>query len=508
MKRIFQIALTVVAGAAFLACDSDDGGAPGKSGKLTVSKADLVYNAEDTAPKSITVTSDAAWTPKNSDEWITYSKENNTLVVSVDANTTRELRTGVITVSSLGAKDIYVNVTQTNARFHLNTDVTALAYEHDGGATAQTVTISTNSVEGWELGSYPEWITVSEDTDSFSVTLADNEETTSRSHDLSITVPELITGVTVRISQTGKPEVVIPGTKVKLSEWRLGAKFAGKTFTVTAPEGGLSTATISANKTWVTHAVVNDNTMTVTVAANTQYANSRKATLSVVSGSETTTVDIVQNGDGLSTDATWFEGYYTAYGTPEKAGAPNFFETIGVSSYDTGTLDELFVLLTFGSSYRLYLTINDEIPCVKAVPYQYYGSGTTQFVIPIVFYFTGASSISILNMSKAYPLCWNPYMMALDLSGQYEGNNLVVALAVYNTNGTFAGTLVGNYYSNLKLYNSISVGAPKTTANAPALPQIDNPTKIELPAGFKFQDGEYHDVKFLTEAEFEALAGN
>ena len=211
MKKIWHI----LAAALFaVACTPTDGGT--EEASLEVSPSQLSFGAEDTAPQEITVTAvGVEWEyalPSTAD-WITVDDGTaGKLLVSVAANPAAEARTASVTVRPTNNGDVkakIVTVKQdgnpTPAVYSLTVEPASLTFGAEGAAP-QEVTVTTEG-EGltWSTSTDADWLTVTEQSGGFTVSVTDNPETTERAANITVTPSESSASPkAVRVVQEGK----------------------------------------------------------------------------------------------------------------------------------------------------------------------------------------------------------------------------------------------------------------------------------------------------------------
>jgi len=211
MKKIGSI---LAAALVAVACSPENEGV--QEASLEVSPSQLTFGAEDTAPQEITVTAvGVEWEyalPSTAD-WITVDDGTaGKLLVSVAANPAAEARTASITVRPTNNEDVKaktVTVKQegnpTPAVYSLTVEPASLTFGAEGAAP-QEVTVTTEG-EGltWSTSTDADWLTVTEKAGGFTVSAADNPDTSERTADITVTPSESSASPkAVRVVQEGK----------------------------------------------------------------------------------------------------------------------------------------------------------------------------------------------------------------------------------------------------------------------------------------------------------------
>lgn len=211
MKKIGSI---LAAALVAVACSPENEGV--QEASLEVSPSQLTFGAEDTAPQEITVTAvGVEWEyvlPSTAD-WITV--EDGTagkLLVTVAANPAAEARTASVTVrptdnDDVKAKNVTVKQEGNPAPvvYSLTVEPASLTFGAEDAAP-QEVTVTTEG-EGltWSTSTEADWLTVTEKAGGFTVSAADNPDTSERTADITVTPSESSASPkAVRVVQEGK----------------------------------------------------------------------------------------------------------------------------------------------------------------------------------------------------------------------------------------------------------------------------------------------------------------
>lgn len=197
-----------------VACSPENEGV--QEASLEVSPSQLTFGAEDTAPQEITVTAvGVEWEyvlPSTAD-WITV--EDGTagkLLVTVAANPAAEARTASVTVRPTDNDDVKAKNVTVKQEGNSNPVVYSLTVEPASltfgaeGAAPQEVTVTTEG-EGltWSTSTEADWLTVTEKAGGFTVSAADNPDTSERTADITVTPSERSASPkAVRVVQEGK----------------------------------------------------------------------------------------------------------------------------------------------------------------------------------------------------------------------------------------------------------------------------------------------------------------
>ena len=197
-----------------VACSPENEGV--QEASLEVSPSQLTFGAEDTAPQEITVTAvGVEWEyvlPSTAD-WITVEDgTTGKLLVTVAANPAAEARTASVTVrptdnDDVKAKNVTVKQEGNPAPvvYSLTVEPASLTFGAEGAAP-QEVTVTTEG-EGltWSTSTEADWLTVTEKAGGFTVSAADNPDTSERTADITVTPSERSASPkAVRVVQEGK----------------------------------------------------------------------------------------------------------------------------------------------------------------------------------------------------------------------------------------------------------------------------------------------------------------
>ena len=224
MKKNFILLLM----AAMLAvgCETDK---PETAASLTIEPSELVLEAAGGAVQTVTVKAvnvewDYSLTP-GVEEWLTVSRDGETLSVSAKENLKGESRNAIITVKPTDNADVKertVTVMQKASDNPVEYTMTLKPLRLDfvgEGAAAQEVTVTITGDFTWEAAAAADWITVTPGEDKFTVTVADNPDTKSREGEITVTPNDKsVKAETVLVVQEGKilpPEFEVDTEKIE-----------------------------------------------------------------------------------------------------------------------------------------------------------------------------------------------------------------------------------------------------------------------------------------------------
>lgn len=187
--------------------DDDDNNNGGGDITLTAAPTSLTFYADATAAKTVTVTTNATGAIKAeaNEDWITPTVNGKTVSVVVTANTTGEEREGEITISTPGAPNEKVTVTQSKDNAPISVTLTALPnpgeFTKEGGDVTFTVT---TELENWDAAVEGDGFTLkSKDvaTKKVVVSATANTATTVRTGKLTFTHEDLAKPYVVNLTQ-------------------------------------------------------------------------------------------------------------------------------------------------------------------------------------------------------------------------------------------------------------------------------------------------------------------
>lgn len=339
MKKIGSI---LAAALVAVACSPENEGV--QEASLEVSPSQLTFGAEDTAPQEITVTAvGVEWEyvlPSTAD-WITV--EDGTagkLLVTVAANPAAEARTASVTVrptdnDDVKAKNVTVKQEGNPAPvvYSLTVEPASLTFGAEDAAP-QEVTVTTEG-EGltWSTSTEADWLTVTEKAGGFTVSAADNPDTSERTADITVTPSERSASPkAVRVVQEGK---VLPPS--------LTLSYDGGTL----PEEGFTLSYNDNNPIYIDIEAVN-----VEWNISVEYEGDSAGWLNAVKTDERAVIQVLDGNENTSSEARRCTVRITAdaegigpFEIPvTQEGKPEFDSTLA-EDVDFGTLTEARVLL-------------------------------------------------------------------------------------------------------------------------------------------------------------------
>ena len=210
MKKFFlfsSISVAIVA-LLFASCGKDE---PELEGTLYVDATGMVFLAQDAVPQTVNVTAvNLEWYVEPGDAsatWLHLEKTDNSVVVSVDDNTTLAQRTAKFRIKSDVVGTPIREVTVTQMRGGISVGVTVkvdLTFSKAGGT--QFVGVGTMEGVEWdvEVKDGGGWITTEKSAEGISVTAKTNDAIDPREAELAVTA-EGFEDVIVAIKQDGLP---------------------------------------------------------------------------------------------------------------------------------------------------------------------------------------------------------------------------------------------------------------------------------------------------------------
>lgn len=425
MKKIGSI---LAAALVAVACSPENEGV--QEASLEVSPSQLTFGAEDTAPQEITVTAvGVEWEyvlPSTAD-WITV--EDGTagkLLVTVAANPAAEARTASVTVRPTDNDDVKAkNVTvkqEGNANpvvYSLTVEPASLTFGAEGAAP-QEVTVTTEG-EGltWSTSTEADWLTVTEKAGGFTVSAADNPDTSERTADITVTPSESSASPkAVRVVQEGK--VLPPSLTLSYEGGPLPEEFT-LAYNDMVPR---DIDVVAVNVTWnVSVEYEGEQTDRWLTVAKVEDVSRSHVVLQVIDGNQNLTssprscvVRITADVEGIGP----FEVRMTQEGKPE-------FDSTLTEDIDFGTLTNSNVLV--------YLTKNEE-QTYALWDLRLWGDGIT------------------------YDVEYGRYSGSGDLVTVYVASDPIYQnddKEYYLPDGTY--TVVANFYSDSSLYVPFNISA-------------------------------------------------
>ena len=253
---------------------------------LVADLSKVTFLADDTAEKSITVTSNTTWTSSRSDSWIETRQSENKLYIKVDNySNTDNSRTGTITLS--GGDALPVTITIEQAKKEINTltvTPSVLDYKANESGT-KTVSVTTNSKDGWNATTDKSWITLTKKDNTIEVKVGAYTGSSERTGSIKVTAgnaPEK----TITVNQAAE---ITLSVSPKSLDFGNGEGVKDITVTTNADEW-----TSSKTASWITLTKVN-NKLSVEVSENTSTSE-RSSNVKITAGDKEVTIPVKQAG--------------------------------------------------------------------------------------------------------------------------------------------------------------------------------------------------------------------
>ena len=202
-----KLKMAFIASLLMLAACSKGGQDPEPQKTLNVNPRSISFTSDDATPRQLTVTADnIEWTYSVSESWVSVSRNENILTVSVSENTSADDRNAIISVSATesGIAAIEVKVKQEGVAAQtdpvLSVSVTSLTFQSVNAETQEVAVTVGGGVE-WDAEADNEWVKVSKSGNTLLVSVDDNDISKSRNSAISIVnTNKAVTVMPVRIS--------------------------------------------------------------------------------------------------------------------------------------------------------------------------------------------------------------------------------------------------------------------------------------------------------------------
>lgn len=225
---------------------------------LSATPTALSFGATETAPKSVTVTSNAQlWSAISTDAWIRCEQDANVVrIAPTGSNTTSSERSGTVMIRAGNAAPINVSVTQSRSGGTSNTlsvSPTSITFAATETAT-RTATVTTNA-SSWSANTTASWLSLSQSGNSLRITpTGANTSTAQRSATITVTAGSA-NSVAVQVIQSGtSTSTTLNFTDIVNSTYlATGTPAAG----VSNPAPGSWAGTLSANAAYSYYTITN-----------------------------------------------------------------------------------------------------------------------------------------------------------------------------------------------------------------------------------------------------------
>lgn len=453
---------------------------------FSVSPTSLSFEANETGDKTVAVTTNAAsWDMTADASWVTLTKQDNTLKVTVATkNTQTTERTANIKLTAGNAPDITIKVTQ-GAATTLSVSPASLSYEANETGE-KSVTISTNA-SSWDATTNSSWITWSKSNNTLKVNVTSaNTGSSSRSASITVTAGDA-TPVTLTVTQGAATTLSVNPTSLSYNASETGTK----NITISTNAASWS-ATKSAS--WITISS-NSNTLHVNVTSANISTSPRSADILIEAGNAApVTLTVTQNGASASGIV---KSTYTTSGTP-------FFTSLGSATSWSGTV----------TPYNTYCTISNWGNNGISV---WIDGSNSSYVMDITssvaqnssgthrgYFRAGVVVSGVLNIISDYvhPVSYNSSTKVLDFSAtKFQGYDVYVGVAAYTASGVYDGNVFTNFYRNVKL--RLTATSSASLSNGASILKSAASTSMTKSTATK----DYTSVKEMSMAEFTKTYG-
>ena len=302
MKKILIILTILAAGMLMLSCQKElpDGlkyvASKGGNSETMVSpeiSLDL-NNIEFTAAngsRAFNIKTNTSWTASSDQSWCSVSptsgKNNGSVTVMVEENTSTSPRTATVTVRS-EIDILTVKVIQNEAKAAISLDTSTMEFTSSSGEKTFKITANTS----WTVSSDQAWCSVSPASgkNDGTIIVKLNENTSVSERTAMITVKSDVGDQTVKVIQGGSEAVLT----LSVNSIGFTSDSGSQSFTITSN----TSWTISSDEAWCSVSPTSgsrDGSVTVSVDENTE-TSSRTATITVESATITRTLAVTQNG--------------------------------------------------------------------------------------------------------------------------------------------------------------------------------------------------------------------
>ena len=337
--QFFIIAVTVLSVCG--ACDKNDK----DPDTLSADISKIIFTADDTVEKSITVTSNTTWTSSKPESWIETKQTDNKLYVKVKNYTnTSSSRTGTITLSAGEALPVTVTIEQAAKEINsLTVSPTSLEY-YAKESNPKTVSVTTNTKEGWNATTETSWITVSKKDKAIEVKVAENKSSSERTGSIKVTSGNA-PGKTITVKQAAETTLSV---SPKSLDFGSGEGVKDITVTTNANEW-----TSSKTASWIT-LTKQSNKLSVAVSENTSTTE-RSSSIKISANEKEVTVNVTQVAKTSITISTSLKSLSFTGNNPEE----KYIQvTTNASTWTATTPVSWLTLKKIGQSLSVNATTN------------------------------------------------------------------------------------------------------------------------------------------------------
>ena len=416
---------------------------------LSVSPDLLLFGAEETVSKNVTITTNASsWNATKTASWITLTKQNNTLVVNVSSkNTAKTERTAEIKITAGSAPEQTVTVTQYPNEM-LTVSPKSLLFGPKE-TKSQSVTIETN-VSNWDATTADSWITLTKQNNTLDVKVSNNNETTERTASIKFTAgsaPEQ----TVTVIQEA------PETTLSISTSSLSFKYnevVGKTVTITTNAASWDATTTYVASLWL-KMTKNGNRLTISPLYENSGSSRQSAIVTITAGSKSVTLEVTQEPFSLPFSTSSYNG----------SGTPRLYQRFG---HSPGPSTWTGIIAPFTSTSRCRLSIWGERTISSYLNYSngkfyiseaYLGQDAVDNSILVYFRALIFLSNSTVFFIPDYEVQYNSSTKTFNFGAKYDGFDVIVGIIGIDLNGDLNG-IYAEGYTNAKIVLTSTLSTP------------------------------------------------
>lgn len=256
---------------------------------LSVNPTELTYKYNETGDKTAIITTDASgWDFTKSADWMTVTKQNNTLTVSISTtNTGSADRTAGIIVTAGNAAPVTVTVSQ-----EIQNTLSVSPTELNFGASetsSKEVTITTNA-SGWDFNNPADWLTITKSGNKLIVNpKSQNTASSSRTANVKITAGSA-SEKTIIVKQEGRNTLSVNPAELVFASTEISNT---KSVEITTNASGWNYSNTAG---WLT-ITKNGNRLDIRPSSNNTTVSARETLITVTAGTATEqTIKVIQNG--------------------------------------------------------------------------------------------------------------------------------------------------------------------------------------------------------------------
>ena len=434
---------------------------------LSVEPTSIQYATNETGTKSAVITTSAAsWDAASSADWLSFSKDGNTLKVTVHTLSTSQ-RNAVITVTAVNAPPVSIDVTQA-ATVSNTLSVNPATIDFAAGETGvKTATIVTDAAS-WDATVSEGWVTLDKQTNTLRVTVNTlNTGSALRSATINVTAGNANpVAVTVRQEPTESNTLSVHPTSIHF----LSGETDAKTVTITTNAASWDAKT---SYNWIN--IEKDGvTLKVTPNSLNRDVSQRSASINVTAGdADPVTIQVTQEPTASSIITyTKSEGEY--WGNYYNSGTGNFelwlytdaTEQIGIR------IEGFCALATNSANFRLDAGTYT-LASSGAVRTFFPGSVKDDKVSPTYLFDRNSSKFTLITGGTiTVALSGSTYTISGNLTGQ-DANN---GTAVNDINISYLGSISftdktgggGPSFNDIANSAYAATGTPMPTTGTPA----------------------------------------